>query len=74
MDVVNAHFEFFNRNIVSYSDFVKNFVNALTDLTLKNLLAILGCPDNVILRIVNRVRCASKSHNFIVTITHRINF
>ncbi len=66
MHMVNGYFHFFDSYTMRFGNLAQQRVHAFSYLALQDALAVLGCPDQMILRVVDRMRCSTKSHRAIL--------
>ena len=62
MDVIDRHFHLVDGDAIRLGNLAQQSIHALSDLTVHNSFAILGCPNQMVLRIVDRMRRSTKSH------------
>ena len=70
MHAVWTHFHFFDNDVTGFSNLLQQLLHPLSNYTLQDLLAVLRCPDEMILRVINCMRCSLQGHTAIVTTTN----
>ncbi len=67
MHMIHADFYLFKSNVISLSNLCKQLVETLSNGALQDRFAVFGRPDQMILCVINCMRCSSYSHTAIVT-------
>ena len=70
MNVIQTHFQFLNVDAIRFADFEQQLAHPLAYFTRQNLLAILGCPHQMVLRVIDVVRTAAKGHTSSLAALH----
>ena len=74
MDMVFHHLHRVNLHIIGFRNLVKEILYSLRDLSDEHSLAVLGCPNNVILQVINGMGACFVGHTEIVAALRAARF